>query len=185
LEPKKPKANYGEPVISWDYQNHHYEYFDTKGGFSEATEFALSRTYNGLSGYPLTLTTKEEEATLLQHLSHVSEQRDVWLGAGDQEEGLWKWTFGPEAGTRFWQGKGTQGAPLDNQYHNWREHEPNNANDSAEEDCASVVILSQETYWNDLPCHSRLALIVEYGDTPFPLEEGNTGSLKGPSHEDL
>jgi len=121
---------------------------------------------------------------LLQHVPPLeNEPRGIWLGAEDVEEGLWKWSVGPETGTQFWQGKGTQGNSLDGQYNHWREHEPNNADDSTEEDCASVVISSQgDTLWNDLPCRDRLFLVAEYGDDTLSLEGVSAGGI---SHDDL
>lgn len=181
LTPKKPKVEFNEPLITWDYQNHHYEFFDVKATYKDANEFALSRQYNDLTGYPLTLTSAEEEATVVKHLSNENEPRDIWLGAEDQaEEGIWKWTVGPEAGVKFWQGKGTQGNSLDGQYQHWREHEPNNANDINDEDCAIISVQSGTSLWNDLPCRSKAALVVEYGENLLPVEKGADRS-----HEDL
>jgi len=194
LTPTKPKAVYGEPTITWDFSGHHYEFFPSLGTFADAKQFALSRTYNGLNGYPLTLSTPEEEAAAVIHLKVENEKREIWLGTQDLEEGIWKWIAGPEDGTEYWQGKGTQGSATTGQYNHWREHEPNNADDTSEEDCAALVIHQNEAAWNDISCYSRISLVVEYGDESLPFQEnenpkGSTitqvtepGSI---AHEDL
>jgi len=188
LTPKKPKADYTNPTITWDFQNHHYEFFPNHGSYEEAKEFALSRTWNDLSGYPITLTSLEEELVLKQHIPAQDAKNGIWLGAqDDNEEGLWKWTVGPEEGIRFWQGKGTQGGPLDNQHHQWRLHEPNNANDASNEDCA-ILVLSQDEAdgsWNDVPCTQRVSLVVEYSDNLLPVTPSTNDQTQEPKHDEL
>jgi len=195
LTAKKPKAGYTNPTITWDFHSHHYEFFPNHGSYEEAKDFALSRTWNDLPGYPVTLTSLEEELILKQHIpTPDATMNGIWLGTQDhEEEGLWKWTVGPEEGTRFWQGKGTQGGPLDNQHHHWRLHEPNNANDAVNEDCAIFLSLSQDETdgsWNDVPCTQRVGLVVEYGDkllpsTPSSMTPSSIGQTQEPRHDEL
>jgi len=195
LTPKAPKAEFGEPFLSWDYQNHHYEYFTAKVTYPESKEFALERQFNDLPGYPVTLSTAEEEAVLVQQISKAQDGEGViWLGLEDQaEEGTWAWAVGPESETKVWQGKGTQGSVIDGQYANWREHEPNNANDINEEDCAALTIIKDAAIWNDVPCRWKFAFVVEYGETPIihvPSDHSssdplNVKEVEDPSHEDL
>jgi len=186
LTPRKPKVEFGEPVLSWNFQGHHYQYYPTQSPFTEAKKFAQSQTYQNQPGYLLTLTTPTEENTLKQKLIEYRNQKIqdgqltpeqntpilIWLGAEDDvEESLWKWSQGPDEGTLFFQGKGTQGSKIYPLHSNWFLHEPNNANDYNEEDCAAVVLaISDDIYWNDLPCHQRLGVVVEYGDEVFPNE---------------
>jgi len=168
LTPKKPQVAWNDPVKTWDYQGHYYEWFDVPNGYHDAKDFAFSRKHNDLSGYPLTLTSPEEEAAVVAHLWEENKNEvTVWLGTEDPEEGSWKWSVGPEDETVFWQGKGTQGTVVDGHYSHWREHEPNNANDVNEEDCATLNIFNSQGLWNDVPCRWKSGLVVEYGDTTF------------------
>jgi len=166
LTPKKPQVDWKDPTKYWDFQGHHYEFFDVKAQYHDAKDFALSRQHNDLSGYPLTLTSPEEEMNVIKQLwdENKNEEVTVWLGTEDPEEGTWKWAAGPEEGTTFWQGKGTQGSAMDGHYNHWREHEPNNANDVNEEDCATLNVFKNQGLWNDVPCRWKNGVIVEYGE---------------------
>lgn len=92
-----------------------------------AKEIAEKRTYRGLSGYLVTITSPEENDFLMLNF----EAGTIWLGASDgEEEGVWKWVVGPEAGQVFWRGDGAGKAEA---YANWDRneyfHEPNNMNE--------------------------------------------------------
>jgi len=186
--PKRPQSEFGEPLVSWDYQNHHYEYFKVKAIYKEAKDFAQERQYNDLNGYPVTLTSADEEASLVKHISDVTTEEGevaIWLGLEDHaEEGVWAWSVGPEAETAIWEGKGTQGSIRDGQYNHWREHEPNNANDVSEEDCATVAVSQGTSVWNDVPCRWKNGLVVEYGDTSLDVANVE-GVEEDHIHEDL
>jgi len=190
LTPKRPQFAFGDPLVSWDYQNHHYEYFPAKAPYKEAKDFALERQYNDLNGYPVTLTSADEEAALVKQISDVTKDVEgevpIWLGLEDRDEGVWTWTVGPELDTAIWEGKGTQGSARDGQYSNWREHEPNNANDFSEEDCATIAVTHGTASWNDVQCRWKNGIVVEYGDTALEVPIANVkGVEEDRTHEDL
>jgi len=164
---KRHAAKYAEPHATNSYGTHFYEYFRNEGTWQEARDFASSRLHDGTSGYLLTVLSQPEEDFIHQWLKNLSFEEAVWLGASDDEEGHWSWVQGPEKGTHFWQGVGTQGTPVGEAYNHWRLHEPNNADNSEEEDCASLI----PDGWNDIRCSSRLYTIVEYGDDVLPVPE--------------
>jgi len=161
-EPVPYDAN---PISVATYKTHHYEYFGTKRPYEDAREFAASRTHNGKKGYVLTITSKDEG----EIVSRLAPAIDVWLGANDMDtEGHWTWTQGPENGLIFWRGQGTQGVAESEHFNAWRLHEPNNADNVNEEDCATM---NAELEWNDVPCRDIRALVIEYGDDLLPISK--------------
>ena len=144
---------------------HYYEFISVPGITWTAAQVAASnRTYFGLQGYLVTLTTQEEA-----DFSGTQAQGVGWIGATDAAvEGQWRWVTGPEAGTLFW--TGTAGGTAIS-FAFWNTGEPNQ---SGNEDYAhitdnSVGILGS---WNDLPnaggggVYAAQGYVVEYGGTP-------------------
>ncbi len=117
-------------------------------------------TAYGAEGYLATITSASENTFVTSRLSD-----DGWMGAGDaDEEGVWKWVTGPEAGTVFWtEEEGT----LEGEFSNWGMGQPDNDGENGEQ-CGQIRV-GEENDWNDLPCGHKLDyFIVEYGD-----DEGN------------
>lgn len=158
--------------------DHYYEYISAPGiTWSQAKAAAEARTYFGLQGYLVTITSPEEA-----QLSGEQAAGTGWIGANDAEtEGVWKWVTGPEAGSTFWFGEGngtTNGA--DFPYANWNSlnDEPNNAKSGTEHYAhivsPNLVPLGQANLgtWNDLPNVGSTGnffpqgYIVEYGGMP-------------------
>ncbi|WP_299434781.1 C-type lectin domain-containing protein [uncultured Maribacter sp.] len=148
---------------------HYYEFVsDPNISWTDAEIAASNRTYFGLQGYLVTLTSQEEA-----DFSGSQAQGVGWIGASDEAvEGEWRWMTGPEAGTQFWDGN-VGGTELT--YAFWNNNEPNdypNAGIDGEENYAhitdnSVGILGS---WNDLPnvtatsgAYSAQGYVVEYG----------------------
>ena len=129
----------------------------------EAKEKAAQRTHFGLQGYLATITLPEE-ATLIGELSPGT----GWIGATDRdEEGVWLWDTGPEAGEVFWDNGNRVG------YSFWNTGEPNNQGGDehyAHVTADSVGILGS---WNDLQNETATSgpyqakgYMVEYGGMP-------------------
>lgn len=158
--------------------DHYYEYISAPGiTWSQAKSAAEARTYFGLQGYLVTITSTEEA-----QLSGAQAAGTGWIGGTDEEtEGVWKWATGPEAGSSFWfgQGNGTT-VGTDFPYANWNRlnNEPNNAKSGTEHYAhivsPNLVSLGQANLgtWNDLPNEGSngdffpQGYIVEYGGLP-------------------
>ena len=109
------------------------------------------KKYYGLRGYLATILSAEENQISAKQITGTG-----WIGASDEaNEGVWNWVTGPEAGTNFWNGKGTNNggsAPIDPNtgklmYSNWfGNQEPNDSGNS--EDYAHIK--KNASTWNDL-----------------------------------
>ncbi|AUC16354.1 hypothetical protein BTO06_14875 [Tenacibaculum sp. SZ-18] len=145
---------------------HYYEFVSDIGvSWSQARDLAENRTYFGLRGYLVTITSADEA-------NFVGEQSNGagWIGGTDQEtEGEWKWVTGPESGTIFWYGNFNGSTP---NFAFWNSGEPNDFGEG--EDYAhitddSVGIIGS---WNDLQLNGDTGVyepkgyIVEYGGWP-------------------
>jgi len=164
FEAKLPQADAfaAQPADQVTWKGHHYEHFPAKGPWDRARDFAGSRTHNGRKGYVATVTSKAEGEVVRQ----LAGGAPFWLGASDAGvEGEWRWVQGPEHGSLFWKGVGTQGSAQEGNFAGWRSHEPNNADMVQEEDCATMGPSGE---WNDVPCTQYTGLVVEYGDEPIP-----------------
>ena len=145
---------------------HYYEFFpSTSIPWTEAKISAEKKSYYGIKGYLVTILSKEEA-----DISGKLTKGVGWIGGSDaEEEGIWKWVTGPEAGTVFWVGNSS--GSTDN-YANWNDGEPNNAGN---EDYAHITdpSIGFEGSWNDLansaassgPYQSK-GYMVEYGGSP-------------------
>jgi gliding motility-associated-like protein len=146
---------------------HFYQYFSSAGiSWTEAKEAAANKFYYGLQGYLATLTSADES-----QLSGSQATGNGWIGGSDEEnEGVWKWVTGPEAGTVFWNGAASGSTPL-NQFAFWNTGEPNNTNGN--EHYAHVKapgVPGIPGSWNDLQIngdssgdYQSKGYIVEYG----------------------
>ncbi len=147
---------------------HYYEFVSAPGISWTAAEAAASaRTYFGLQGYLVTLTSQEEADFSGEQASGFG-----WIGATDLAvEGEWRWVTGPEAGIQFWQGR-SNGTELT--FANWNGGEPNNVGGGGEDYAhiaAASVIRGGAPIgaWNDLPnnggggAYSSQGYVVEYG----------------------
>ncbi|MFT5737657.1 MAG: hypothetical protein ACI9SG_002007, partial [Maribacter sp.] len=147
----------------------YYEFVSDPGiSWTAAETAAASRTYFGLQGYLVTLTSQEEA-----DFSGAQTSGFGWIGATDVAvEGEWRWVTGPEAGIQFWQGL-ANGTELT--FANWNGGEPNNAGgeDYAHIAAASVINgVAPLGAWNDLPnnggggAYASQGYVVEYGGMP-------------------
>lgn len=178
-------------------QNRFYEFvpYDantTDRTWTTANTNSGQRYFNALQGYLATITSQAEQDNIAQRVTG-----NGWIGASDAAvEGEWRWVAGPEAGTLFWQGNGTNAAgPVNSLYNNWSrgasagQDEPNNG---VLRNGDVVVGGNGEDYghiignagagilygWNDLPDPGAsgdfqpLGYIVEYGglSTDSPIQ---------------
>jgi hypothetical protein len=145
---------------------HYYEFVADPGiSWTDAEIAAGNRTYFGLQGYLVTLTSQIEA-----DFSGSQAQGVGWIGANDvAAEGVWRWVTGPEAGTQFWNG-GIGGTELTFAF--WNTNEPNNC--CGGEDYAHITdpsVTSSPGSWNDLPnaggggAYAAQGYVVEYGGT--------------------
>ncbi|WP_406683151.1 T9SS type B sorting domain-containing protein [Seonamhaeicola sp. MEBiC1930] len=156
--------------------DHYYEYVSDVGiTWTDARAAASARTYFGLQGYLVTITSDEEA-----QLAGEQAKGTGWIGASDEDtEGTWKWMTGPEAGSTFWFGLGNgTTAGTDIPYENWNNTLGNEPNNSGGEDYAHIVspnLVPNEAElgtWNDLPNEGSdgnyhpQGYIVEYGGMP-------------------
>jgi len=174
--PRRPRVGFGDPLSNGSFGGHYYEFFAIPSPWEDANEFALSRSHDGLQGYLLTLTSKEEELFIRKLIPATMHQASggVWLGAGDgEEEGKWFWKAGPEAGVKFGEGRGKDGKVVGSAFQSWQTREPNNGENDYDEDCAIMSYRDASAGWDDVSCFPpvRNGLIVEYGNEPPTLDE--------------
>lgn len=160
---------------------HYYEFISAPGiTWTQARNAAEGRTYYGLQGYLVTLTSREEADFSTSQAPGMG-----WIGASDAaQEGDWKWVTGPEAGTSFWSG-GVGGTELT--FALWNEGEPNDASSSRREDYAHIAdpgVTSVAGSWNDLSNqggngpYSPIGYVIEFGGTPGDPVLSVTGTTR-------
>ena len=156
---------------------HYYEVVSATKTWSQAKVLAAASTYEGLTGYLVTITSAGENAFIKAKVNANS-----WIGASDDNnettgttvEGHWQWVTGPEAGKTFFCDDidESDGCEVDDgySYQNWNSGEPNN---SGNESRGQFYTASGK--WNDLrTTHTQTAYIIEYGGL-----NGETATVSG------
>jgi len=140
----------GNSVPSED-TGHYYEFVsDGTIDWDDAKSEAAGKSYFGLQGYLVTVTSQDENNFVKDKL-----QGQGWMGATDRaSEGTWKWVTGPEDGDTF----PPSNSP-DQSYDTWASGEPN---DAGGEDRAHFLTDGQ---WNDYANDNNNidGYVVEYG----------------------
>ena len=163
---------------------HYYELVThTNKDWPDAKTGAASKTYNGLTGYLVTITDATENTFVSGKVA-----QNIWAAGSDSyansttesdnsAEGTWRWITGPEAEKIFHcqvaiagkandaRGSCAVDASLSSYAGNWDTNEPNdyNSNTVGEEDC---LHLYANGTWNDFPCDEEARVdfyVVEYG----------------------
>ena len=169
---------------------HYYQLVASSSvNWATAKTAAEASTYEGLTGYLVTVTSESENNFLKSKIS-----TNTWIGASDNStytstsysagqptEGTWQWVSGPENGKTFHcqvevlNGDDDVKAPAASNecsvatgysYNNWLTDEPNDHSSATvgEENCAH---LKSDGKWNDLDCTGNAVsfYIIEYGGT--------------------
>jgi hypothetical protein len=174
------KANDG--VIPFSGNNHYYEWVPANSiTWQQAKAQAASKSFNGMQGYLVTVTSAAEMAFVNSKL-----QGQGWMGASDLAyEGTWRWVTGPEGleagglGRHFSNQSKTGNcsantAPgINGNYANWAGGEPNDCGANIGEFTPTDPNRGGEHYahfygggiWNDYPnsVGAITGYIVEYG----------------------
>ena len=171
-------------VIANSSNNHYYEWVPAYGiSWTGAKADALTKTFNGLQGYLVTVTSAAEMAFVASKL-----QGSGWMGASDLSyEGTWRWVTGPEGledgglGRHFSNQNKAGGncsaytSPgINGNYANWAGGEPNDCGAYLNQFSPTLATRGGEHYahfygggiWNDYPNSvggNITGYIVEYG----------------------
>ena len=112
--------------ISWPDNGHYYDLIPFSSAplsWQEALTDAESLTYLGVNGHLATITSAGENAFLNTTFNGGQDSQFAWLGGYEpNDDGVWKWATGPEAGIQFANGV-TPTSPFN--YANWGGIEPN------------------------------------------------------------
>ena len=147
---------------------HYYEYISNSGiTWENAKNAAAARSYYGLTGYLVTVTSATEQAFVSSKL-----EGQGWMGSSDSvSENSWRWVTGPENGTLFFYGRYSSGQgscpysvpPTYYGYTNWASNEPNDWD--CNEDYGHFY---PNATWNDYPANNGAiqGYVVEYGGMP-------------------
>ncbi len=160
-------------VIHNRSNGHYYQCIPAHASFDKALAWADECRFAGARGHLATLATPEEQAFYEGRQDFFY---SLWIAATDRDqEGIWKWVAGDEAGTTFFV---AGQPPKEEQFSAWHDGEPNNRN---EEDYAVAGCLGGPK-WNDAQGEdgSVRGFLVEYSGLPEPdkliVTSGNTHS---------
>jgi hypothetical protein len=126
--------------------------WDHHATWHEARDRAKAMQCNGLPGHLATITSPEEQDFLVANLWNWH-SGPLFIGASDaDEEGVWKWVDGPEAGQVFF----ADGHCVNGFSERWCSNEPNNMGSDRDggEDVAVWNWMS-EAGWNDVAANNR------------------------------
>ena len=160
---------------------HYYEYVSGTRSWGDANAAASAKTFYGLKGYLVTITSEKENKFIVDN-KLVPSDDSAWMGATDDPnltgdtEDTWYWVTGPEAGTKFFYGRYPDIGPECYVYCNWTSGEPNNGSGGGE----SYGEFYYSGSWNDLLEDSDQAegYLVEYGGMPNDVSTLPTATVK-------
>lgn len=165
-------SNYDANVVQSGITQSFYEYVANANiSWDAAKTAAEAKTFAGVNGYLVTITSAEENDFVK---SRISGAENVWIGASDSgEEGVWKWVTGPEGaggGTTFFLEGANQDASDDEvvTYASWASNEPNDwttGEDSAVTNWDVTNTPSNAGKWNDYTGTTDIGgYVVEYSE---------------------
>ena len=183
--PETRKVSFTASTNYYNYFNgHYYEYVSAKKNWTQARDYAASRSFYGRQGYLVVINSAEENAYISQLIGY-----NTWLGGTDNyklinaavgytkyanqsaAEGKYHWVTGPEKGVNFSNGNHSPSIPA-GRYCRWQSGEPNNYNTGYYDNHVSAYgehymhIYADRKTWNDFPNDRYFASIIEYGDMP-------------------
>jgi hypothetical protein len=144
-------------ALPYSGTGHYYEYVSGIMTWTAANTAANARTYFGLHGYLVTVTSAGENAFCAAKIGANA----CWMGgtAASGTGAEWKWSSGPEAGIQFWEGVDF-GHSYNGQYANWNTNEPNSGLHGED----YVQFLASTGLWNNLNGTTTVnGYVVEYG----------------------
>ncbi len=166
-----PSVAVGMPILFADTGSY-YDYIEGDIWWPQAYAAASVLTFEDplghrLAGFLTTVTSQAEDDFLTNAFG-----RDGWLGGSDQDqEGVWRWMTGPEAGCVFWN---THEDPSTQIYANWAVGGPN---DHHGEDhlhrLARDYVADPGGKWNDSR-YNRPGFYVEFAGGASPIPEPTT-----------
>ena len=155
----------GAAGLYFEPNGHFYEYVSAPGlTWQAARDAAAARSYFGLQGYLVTVTSAAENTFVTQKLTGQG-----WMGASDAAaETIWRWVTGPEgledngSGRHFFTQILAGGIPVNGEFSAWSNGEPNQAGN---EDYAHFY---PNGLWNDFQFDNSSidGYVVEYGGMP-------------------
>lgn len=148
----------------------YYEYVQDSLSWQEARTASEQREFMTFGGHLVTITSASENDFVASQFSTLSADW-AWTGGYEpNDDGVWRWAVGPEAGTQFSLGS-VPTSPYN--YANWGGIEPNDF--AAGEDFMMFYIapsaLFQTGQWADDPANSPAVdgYLVEYETSSVPV----------------
>jgi uncharacterized repeat protein (TIGR01451 family) len=161
--------------LNYSGTGHFYEFVANSGiTWDNAATAAAARTYFGLRGYLVTVTSAGENAFVKAKLA-----QNAWMGLSTDDADFprtWKWATGPEAGTSICDNASAGSCTaIGAAYTNWDSGEPNNAGGESK-----GHFYADDGKWNDFsPTNGSIGgYVVEYGGTsgdPSVVLSGSRG----------
>ncbi len=189
--PETRKVSFTASTNFYNYFNgHYYEYVSAKKNWTQARDYAASKSFYGRQGYLVVITSAEENAYISQMIGY-----NTWMGGTDNyklinaavgytkyanqsaAEGKYHWVTGPEKGVNFSNGNHSPSIPA-GRYCRWQSGEPNNYNTGFYDNNVGAYgehymhIYADRKTWNDFPNDRYFASIIEYGDMPGDNPQG-------------
>jgi hypothetical protein len=88
------------PILN-SKNGHYYEFVAANTSWSLALQEAAGKSYKGMAGYLVTITSSDEQQFVGTYLNSfgLASPSYFWAGGSDKDsEGIWKWVSGPESG---------------------------------------------------------------------------------------
>lgn len=91
-------------VVYEPMKSNYYRYIPSAGiTWTDALAAAPTQTFRGVPGFLASIETAEENDFVAANIANAS---NIWIGGTDRDnEGEFKWSAGPSAGTTFWKAR--------------------------------------------------------------------------------